>query len=63
MTVRQLLSNANAHELAEWQAFFKIENERHDEVMGKRPKKVKSKLAAMKAMFGNRVKKRGDDGR
>lgn len=55
MTVRQLLKSMTSHELAEWQVFFKMEQDR---TMGK-PKKINAK-AAMTAMFGHLIKKRVD---
>lgn len=57
MTVRGLLRSITAQELAEWAAYFKIENERLEERSGRKPKKVKNPKAAMMAMFGHRVVK------
>jgi hypothetical protein len=57
MTVRQLLSSLDSTELAEWAAFFKIEEERREERSGNRPKKVSSPYTAMHAMFGARIVK------
>lgn len=57
MTVGQLLRSITAKELAEWAAYFKIENERLEERSGKRPRKVNNPKAAMMAMFGHRVVK------
>lgn len=64
MTVREVVAKVSAHELAEWKAFFKQENDRLEErrTMGKpkagKPEKVKSPLTAMRGMFGHLVKKK-----
>lgn len=57
MTVGQLLRSITAQELAEWAAYFKLENERVEERSGRKPRKVNNPKAAMQAMFGHRVVK------
>ena len=36
MTVQMLLANTTSRELAEWQAYFKIQNEEHEKQQSKR---------------------------
>jgi len=51
MTVQTLLATTSSREIAEWQAFFRVENERQDEQQkeaeAKRTGKVTAKDPAM----------------
>lgn len=46
MTVQTLLATTTSHELAEWQAYFRVENERHDEQAKEAEAKRKGKVTA-----------------
>ena len=43
MTLTQLLANTTSRELTEWQAYFRLENEKHEESKNKTAGKVTSK--------------------
>lgn len=46
MTVRELLSKIDAHELAEWRAFFMIERELMDAERKPKPQDLSEKIKA-----------------
>jgi len=46
MTVQTLLATVTSREISEWQAFFKLENERHDEQQKEAEAKRKGKVTA-----------------
>lgn len=60
MTVARLLSELDAHELAEWKAYFRIESEKYEKPKdeGKQVYGVDKQGAAMlRAAFAHKVKK------
>jgi len=59
MTVSRLLREADSREIAEWMAFFSIENQEREKKSKPSPKALSAKMRAALAGFDNSGDKKG----